>query len=279
LASVLCTVRSHHVLIWLPRSLRLEEEILWLVYQHLIAVPHLASAPMEGTKKTWQKVSGWALIIGPIQFAVATLVEGALIPGYGLITHWISDLGAPPNTAPHFAPGTSLWWVFSTSLILMSLLIFVGLIGLRPIVWSRLSGKLTIILLAVVALGAIGVAVWNEVDSLELHSISALTAFGIGWVAMVLFGVHVRGDPRWRVGWSLGSFLGGLVSLVALILYVIPTFVGRANVPSWMASIYPGGSERFIVAPLVVWLVAIGIQLARGIGEPAENSSAGTATS
>ena len=228
---------------------------------------------MALTRQAWRQLSGWALILGPIQFVVATLVEGALIPGYGLITHWISDLGAPPNTVPPFAPGTSLWWVFSSSLILMSLLIFVGLIGLKPALWNRLLGKLTILFIVVVAVGAIGVAVWNEVDALELHSISALIAFGLGWVAMVLFGVYVRHDPRWKKAWGPLSLLGGLVSLVALILYVIPTFVGRANVPSWMASIYPGGSERLIVAPLVVWLVAIGVQLVRGIEEPVPFSS------
>jgi hypothetical membrane protein len=220
------------------------------------------------TTRTWQRISGGALIVGPIQFVVATLVEGALIPGYGLITHWISDLGAPPNTAPHFAPGTSLWWVFSTSLILMSLLIFVGLVGLKPALWNRLLGRLTVVLITVVAIGAIGVAVWNEVDALELHSISALTAFGLGWVAMVAFAAYARSDPRWKGGWSLLSLLGGIVSLVALILYVIPTFVGRVNVPGWMASIYPGGSERLIVVPLVLWLIAIGVRLALGLRDP-----------
>ncbi|MHB1435824.1 MAG: DUF998 domain-containing protein [Thermoplasmata archaeon] len=227
---------------------------------------------MAVTQQTWRRVSGWALIIGPIQFVVATLVEGALIPGYGLITHWISDLGAPPNTALHFAPGTSLWWVFSTSLILMAVLIFVGLVGLTPILWDRLLGKLTIALIALVAVGAIGVAIWNEVDALVLHSISALIAFGLGWIALVLFGVYARNDARWKGGWSPLSILGGIVSFIALILYVIPTVAGRTNVPSWVAAIYPGGSERLIVAPLVVWLVAIGIQLARGIGSPAGNS-------
>ena len=242
----------------------------------LLPSEYLPGSEMAVTKPTLRKISGWALIIGPIQFVVATLVEGALIPGYGLITHWISDLGAPPNTAPHFAPGTSLWWVFSTSLILMSLLIFVGLVGLKPVLWDRLLGKLTLLLVAVVALGAIGVAVWNEVDALDLHSISALIAFGIGWVAMVLFGVYARHDPRWKRGWSPLSLLGGFVSLVALILYVIPTFAGRANVPSWLASIYPGGSERLIVVPLVIWLVAVGLQLVRGIEEPASSSSGAT---
>lgn len=224
----------------------------------------------------WRKVSGWAFVIGPTQFVIATLVEGALIPGYGLITHWISDLGAPPNNAPHFAPGTSLWWVFSTSLILMSLLIFVGVVGLKPLLWDRGLGKLTVALIVIVALGAIGVAVWNEVDELELHSISALIAFGLGWVAMVVFGVYARKDSRWGAGWSGLSLLGGVVSLIALVLYVVPTFVGRTNVPSWIAAVYPGGSERAIVVPLVIWLVALGIQMVRGLpkrsSEPATPS-------
>lgn len=218
---------------------------------------------MALSKREWQKIAGLALIIGPIEFAVATLVEGALIPGYGLITHWVSDLGAPPNNAPHFAPGTDLWWVFSITLILMSLLIFVGVVGLRPLLGDRTLGKAVLVLIVIVALGAIGVAVWNEVDALTLHSISALTAFGLGWIAMVLFGVYVRNDPRWKPGWSLLSILGGVASLVALVLYVVPTFVGRANVPAWVASVYPGGSERAILLPLILWLIALGFHLVR----------------
>lgn len=88
---------------------------------------------MAFSRRDWERISGVALIIGPIQFVLATLVEGALIPGYGLITHWISDLGAPPNNAPHLAPGTNLWWVFADSLTLMALLVFVGRVGLRPV--------------------------------------------------------------------------------------------------------------------------------------------------
>ena len=93
------------------------------------------------SRRDRERISGLALVIGPIEFVVATLVEGALIPGYGLITHWISDLGAPPNNAPHFAPGTDLWWVFTVSLTVMALLLFVGLVGLKPVLWPRRTGK------------------------------------------------------------------------------------------------------------------------------------------
>jgi len=224
---------------------------------------------MALSKRDWATISGVALIVGPVEFAVASLIEGALIPGYGLVTHWVSDLGAPPNTAPHFAPGTDLWWVFTATLILMSVLVFVGLVGLKPLLWGSVLGKAVVVLVAIVALGAIGVGVWNEVDALTLHSISALIAFGTGWIALVLFGIDTRKDPRWGKGWSTLSILGGLVSLGALILYIVPTFVGRANVPGWVAAVYPGGSERAILVPLILWLIALGFHLVRGSHEAA----------
>ena len=121
------------------------------------------------------------------------------------------------------------------------------------------------VLLAVVAMGSIGVAVFNEVDYLPEHSISALTASGIGWLALVVFGVGVRNDPSWSKAWSWLSILGGLASLVALILYVVPTFLGRNNVPGWVAAVYPGGSERAIVVPLVLWMIAVGVRLYWGV--------------
>jgi len=231
---------------------------------------------MALTKRDWERISGLALIIGPIEFTVATLIEGALIPGYGLITHWVSDLGAPPNNAPHFAPGTDLWWVFSASLILMSVLVMIGLIGLKPRLWPTRSGKTVVVLVAIVAIGGIGVAVFNEVDALTEHSISALIAFGVGWLALVVFGVGVRNDPNWSKTWSWLSIVGGVASFVALVLYVVPTFVGRANVPNWVAAVYPGGSERAILVPLILWLIALGVRLVRGF--PEANASAGPST-
>lgn len=120
------------------------------------------------------------------------------------------------------------------------------------------------VLVALVAIGSIGVAIFNEVDYLPEHSIAALTAFGTGWIALVVFGLGVWNDPRWSKAWSWLSVFGGLASFVALVLYIVPTFVGRTNVPAWVAAVYPGGSERAIVVPLVLWLVALGIRLQAG---------------
>jgi len=128
-------------------------------------------------------------------------------------------------------------------------------------------------LVAIVALGAIGVAVFNEVDARTEHLISALIAFGVGWIALVVFGVEVRRDPNWLKSWSWLSILGGLASFVALVLYVWPTFVGRTNVPGWVASVYPGGSERAILVPLILWLIALGTRLNRGFPEPRPGDS------
>ena len=218
---------------------------------------------MALTPQDWKRISGLALIVGPIQFALATLIEGALIPGYGLITHWVSDLGAPPNNAPHFAPGTQLWWVFSVSLILMALLVFVGLVGLYPNLRATRLGKSVAVLMAIVALGAIGVAVWNEVDALELHSISALTAFGIGWLAMVLFALDVRKNPNWTRAWSPLTLVGGLVSLRRTGT-VCGSHVRRSDKRSQLGRRnLPGGSERLILLPIVLWLIALGTHLVR----------------
>jgi len=220
---------------------------------------------MRLTPRDWEKISGIALIVGPAQFVIETLVEGALIPGYGLVKNWISDLGAPPNDHAHFAPGTELWWAFSVSLIVMAILVFVGLIGLRPLLWRNALGKAVLGLVAIVAIGSIGVAVFNEVFYLPLHAASALTAFGLGWVALVTFGIYIRKQPGWSPAWSILSILGGIASFTALILFAIPTRLGSANSPEWIAAIFPGGSERAIVVPLVLWLIALGARLLWGL--------------
>ncbi len=89
---------------------------------------------------------------------------------------------------------------------------------------------------------------------------------------MVPFGIYTRHDPRWKRGRNPLSLLGGFVSLVALIPQGTPTLAGRANVPRWLVSIYTGGAEGLIGLPLVIWLVAIGLQLVRGIEESAAAS-------
>ncbi len=115
-----------------------------------------SARPIVFTERQWLKISGWGLEIEPIQFVVAGLSEGALVPGYGLISHWISGLVAPPNDQPHFAPGTTLWCVLSVSLIPMALLVFVGLRGLKHTLWERRSGKLILVLIGIIAVGSIG---------------------------------------------------------------------------------------------------------------------------
>ena len=96
---------------------------------------------------------------------------------------------------------------------------------------------------------------------------------------MVPFGIYTRHDPRWKRGRNPLSLLGGFVNLVALIPWATPTLAGRANVPRWLVSIYTGGAERLIGLPLVIWLVAVGLQLVRGIEESAASSSGATHSS
>ena len=168
------------------------------------------------------------LVIGSLQFIIAMLVAEQLYPGYNPLHNYISDLGALR------APTSTL---FNTSVFLL------GLLGLAAAYLLRAElGRLEAALLAVTAVGAMGVGIFPE-DYGAPHGISALVTFLFGGIAVITMGVR-RGGVYKPLGIAMG-----VIASVALAL-----FVPRVQTPLGI-----GGVERLIAYPILIFFILYGL--------------------
>ncbi len=199
-------------------------------------------------------------VVGVLQFVVAMIVvQLAWTTPYSLAQNYISDLG---NTAcGEFGSQyvCSPWHLlFNVSIVVMGLLLIAGAFLLPTAFPSRSSRTVGLGLLVVAGLGSIGVGLSPENVNPTVHSLSALLAFGGGELALLVLGVAMFRDTRWD-GFRSYTVISGLVSLVALLLFVAHAYRWGGLWTTWG----PGGIERLVAAPPLLWAVVAGIHLLR----------------
>lgn len=170
--------------------------------------------------------AGLLLFGGIAQFAIGLTMAEALTPNYSVSGNYISDLGV-----------RSAALIFNTSIVLLGLAVIVsGWFVLRAF-------KDLILTIAVVlaGIGAIGVGVLTE-DFGGIHSIVSLITFVFAALSAILAFRILRPPLAYL------SILLGAASLLALGLYISNTYLGLG----------PGGMERMIVWPVIVWGLAFG---------------------
>jgi len=200
------------------------------------------------------------IIIGALQFLAAMVVtQIGYGSSYSLRDNYISDLGAAYcgtfsgtgafGSGSHYA--CSPWHVlFNVSIVLMGLLLVLGAILLRTAFPVRRSRTIGLALLVLTGIGSIGVGLSPEDVNITVHVVSALLAFVGGAFALIVLGFAMFRDTRWD-GFRAYSILSGLVSFVALILFASKAYLDLG----------PGGMERLIVAPLLLWTLVVGVHL------------------
>ncbi len=177
---------------------------------------------------------------------------------YSLTQNYISDLGAAHCgvLAGHSYDGgyvCSPWHeVFMVTIVLLGILIVLAVILIRTGFPPRSTRTVGLALLAIAALGAIGVGFFPEDVNVRVHTLSAAIAFIAGNLALIVLGFAMFRDTRWD-GFRAYTILSGLVGLIALILF---------EAKAWGA-LGVGGMERLIVAPLLLWAILAGTHLAR----------------
>ena len=200
------------------------------------------------------------LIVGTVEFIAAMIVtQIGYGSSYSLRDNFISDLGAVNcGTLGSGAFGSghyvcSPWHdVFNIAIIVMGLLVLLAVLLLRTAFPARRSRTIGLGLLALAGLGSVGVGLFPEDVNITAHTVSALFAFLGGGLALIVLGFAMFRDTRWD-GFRAYSMLSGLVSLVALILFVSGADLGLGV----------GGMERLIVAPILLWSIVVGIHLVR----------------
>ena len=206
------------------------------------------AAPTGGTPLVHRPVrtGGALLVAAAVQFVVAMVVVQERYPGYSVTANYISDLG-----------GAHSPWalVFDGSIVVLGALAIPALF----LVWSafdrRPARAFGLLLLLVAGAGAIGVGVFPETTPVlhgRMHTIvSEVTFLGAG-LGLVVLSFAMRQPARWQLSgpYSLAS---GLFALAATALFGLGAYLGLG----------PGGMERLIVAPILLWMVVEGVHLGR----------------
>jgi hypothetical membrane protein len=180
-----------------------------------------------------------ALIFGAsAQFIVALIVAEALYPGYSISQNYISDLGATCRATCQVVQPTSI--IFNSSVFLLGLLAVIG----AYFVWRGFNSRIFSVLIVMAGLGAMGVGLFPETAGVIHDIVSLITFVFAGLSAIVSYRVQ-------KAPLSYFSILLGVMTLVALALYASETFLGLG----------PGGMERMIVYPALIWTTGLGTHL------------------
>ncbi len=181
-------------------------------------------------------------LIASTQLVLSLVAAEALYPGYSVSANYVSDLGVGPSSA-----------IFNTSVFLLGVMILAGVFLLRKSYGFRTVN----VLLILMALGSIGVGIFTK-NTTAIHGGVSSAAFFFSALSAIA-SVKVLDMP-----FSLISTILGLVTLVALALFSTGMVVsGSLTTIEPIDSVYylglgPGGMERMIIYPGLMWLAAFG---------------------
>lgn len=186
------------------------------------------------------------LVVGALQFIVAMAVVQNQYPGYSLSGNYISDLGGAHSPWALVFDGSVI--VLGVCAIFGALLIW-GAFDPRP---ARGAG-LGFFLLA--GVGAIGVGIFPETTPVlngGMHEIVSFIAFAGSGLGLTVLSFAMTPGPRWRFSRPFTLALG-LVTLAAIVLFATHIYLGLG----------PGGMERVVVAPVLLWAIVEGAHIGR----------------
>ena len=189
---------------------------------------------------------GMASFVGVVQFGIFEMIAEFVYPNYSVSANNISDLGLPCSNGTA-CPSSTSWVIFDASITLLGLCLLVSAYFLhRHFRWKPFTS-----LIVLSGVGAMGVGIFTESSPFMLHDIfSLLTFIGIGLSALISF--RLQKPPLGYFSIILGS-----VTLIALILYVPDSGVSMGS----SLGIGPGGLERMIVYPVLLWSLGFSGQL------------------
>ncbi len=199
------------------------------------------SVPGAHASDRWSdgRLPGLMLFLLAAQFMTVIMLAAGMAPGYDIGGGAISDLGAIPETAA----------LFNFSLITVGVLNI-----LAGALLYRIRGGLGALSIFVLAgVGAVGAGA-IPLGTSELHSLFALVAF-VAFNAEAIAASRLVHGPMRAI-----SILSGVVGLVFVVLMV----VGDAGNAAAFGAIGHGGTERMIVYPAMLWMLAFGGYLMAG---------------
>jgi hypothetical membrane protein len=177
-------------------------------------------------------------------FLTVIMLGGSIAPDFDYVGGAISDLGVIPETA----------LLFNGTLVAIGLLNIIG-----GYLFYRSHGRAWVLAIFVLGgIGAVGAGLF-PLSTGGLHSLFALIGFAFFNLEAVASATVL---PRPMNGISL---LAGIAGAAFVVLMVI----GDAGNTAAFGIIGHGGTERMIVYPVMLWLVALGGYLIAGPGSAA----------
>ena len=184
------------------------------------------------------KVASGLFFVAVTQFMIGIVVSEALYPGYSVFANYVSDLGVGPSSI-----------IFNSSVFLLGLLSLIGTYFLRQTSNLKTVNKLLLLM----ALGAMGVGIITKDYTVPHGAVSSMTFFFSGLSAIA--SAKVLKKP-----FSLISIVLGTMTFGALVLFSLG-IIASGSITSDIAydsSFYlglgPGGMERMIIYPSLMWL-------------------------
>lgn len=206
-----------------------------------------------------RKVTGLLFFVAVTQFVLSIIIAEALYPGYSVSNNYISDLGVGPSAI-----------VFNSSVFLLGLLLLTGTYLQR----QNASFKTLNTLLLLMAVGTMGVGIFTRDYTFAHGAVSSAAFFFAGLSAIA--SCKVLTNPFSQI-----SIILGAMTLTALTLFSAGIIASGSltSTTAYDSSFYlglgPGGMERLIVYPSLMWLAAFAGHLLTE-QEPQENNVAET---
>jgi hypothetical membrane protein len=185
------------------------------------------------------RIAGILFLVASAQFILGLVVAEALYSGYSVADNYISDLGVGPSSM-----------VFNSSAFLFGLLSIIGTYFLPRTVDFR---GLTVLLI-LMAIGAMGVGIFTSAFSTTIHGVVSLMAFGFGGLSAIT-SFKVSKLPLSAISVILGMVTLGALALFAAGLVTTGSLTSSDPPASeFFLGIGPGGMERMIAYPALIWL-------------------------
>ena len=191
-------------------------------------------------------IAGALLFLAGVIIIMGIITAETLYPGYSTARNMISDLGAtmPPDSIV-IEPSAS---IFDASMIAAGLLILFAAFSLH----CESRDRLFTMLLALLGTGVLGIGLFTGRYG-TIHTLLALLAFISGGLVCIAAWRVVRPPFSWF------SVILGVISLSTLGSFYFLSGSGP------LMALGPGGLERWVAYPVVLWLTGYGGYL---MGEP-----------
>ena len=179
-----------------------------------------------------KRVAGLLFVVAVVQYVLAVFISESAYLGYSVGQQMLSELGdwgLAGNNAAIFNGSALLWGIF----------LIAGAYYIQQVFKNRLFTSL-------LAISGVGAVVSLNI-SFEVHGMFGMVAFVFGAAAAIMSYRFLK-SPL-----CLVSIILGAVTLSAIILFML----GQGNSDFYLG-LGVGGIERFIVYPLLLWMLGFG---------------------